>query len=74
MASTASSLFAGNITNFIMSMQDKESKDWVINLDDPAVRSILVAQKGERLPPYVPPVQDTPAAAAKKEVNMIRFI
>ncbi len=70
MASTASSLFAGNLTNFILSMQDKESKDWIVNLEDPAVRSILVAQKGERLPPYVPPVQDIPvtsAAVAEKE-------
>ena len=67
MASTASSLFAGNITNFIMSMQDKKSKDWVINLEDPAVRSILAARDGEALPPYVPPAQ--PAAAPKKDAK-----
>lgn len=74
MASTASSLFAGNLTNFLLSMQDKESKDWVINLEDPAVRSILVAQKGERLPPYVPPVSAAaPAAAAKEEEKEIEI-
>jgi NAD(P) transhydrogenase len=44
MASTASSLFAGNITNFLLSMQDRDTKDWHINMEDPAVRSILVAQ------------------------------
>lgn len=55
MASTASSLFAGNVTNFLMSMEDKASKDWVVNLEDPAVRSILAAQNGQSLEPYVPP-------------------
>lgn len=62
-AQTASQLFSGNITNFLMSMEDKKSKAWTINLEDPAVRSILVAQKGEMLPAYVPP--PAPAAAAK---------
>lgn len=67
MASTASSLFSGNVTNFLLSMEDKKTKDWVVNLDDPAVRSILVAQNGEALSPYVPPVTAAPAAVAKKE-------
>jgi H+-translocating NAD(P) transhydrogenase len=46
MATTASSMFAGNLTNFILSMQDKKTKNWVVDLNDPAVRSILVAQNG----------------------------
>ena len=64
MATTASSLFGGNVSNFILSMEDKKAKKWVVDLADPAVRSILVAQNGERLPPYVPPAA---APVAKKE-------
>ena len=55
MATTASNLFAGNITNFLISMKDKETDKWHINLEDPAVRSIICAQKGVPLEPYVPP-------------------
>jgi NAD(P) transhydrogenase len=55
MATTASSLFSGNVSNFLLSMVDKKTNKWVVDLEDPAVRSILVAQNGERLPPYVPP-------------------
>merc|ERR1711871_625833 len=47
-----------------MSMDDKESK-WRIDLEDPAVRSILVAQDGNPLEPYVPP-----PAPPKKEVKV----
>ena len=43
-AQTASSMFSGNITNFLMSMEDKKTKKWVIDHADPAVRSILCAQ------------------------------
>ena len=63
MASTASSLFGGNITNFLLSMEDKKAKQWTINLEDPAVRSICVAINGEALAPYVPP--PAPVQAAK---------
>jgi NAD(P) transhydrogenase len=55
MASTASSLFGGNITNFLLSMNDKETNKWIINHEDPAVRSILSMEKGVALDPYVPP-------------------
>ena len=41
---TASSMFSGNITNFLMSMEDKKTKKWVVDHADPAVRSILCAQ------------------------------
>lgn len=64
MGSTASYLFGGNVTNLLVSMTNKESKQWEINLDDPAVRSICVGIRGEALPPYVPPA---PPASAKKE-------
>eukprot|EP01036_Dinobryon_divergens_P022104 gene22104-30339_t len=60
MGSTASYLFGGNVTNFLLSMEDKD-KNWVVNLTDPAVRSVCVAIDGEALPPYVPPA--APAAA-----------
>ena len=55
MASTASSLFGGNVTNFLLSMEDKKTKKWELNLEDPAVRSICVATAGKALDPYVPP-------------------
>jgi len=62
MATTASSLFAGNVTNLLMSMEDKD-KNYHVNLEDSAVRSMLVLNKGEALPPYVPPA--TAASTAK---------
>jgi NAD(P) transhydrogenase len=65
MASTASSLFAGNVTNFLQSMTNPEDKKWHINLEDPAVRSILCAQNGTALEPYVPP--PPPVSAVKEE-------
>jgi hypothetical protein len=64
MAVTASSLFSGNVTNFLLSMQDKE-KNWHVNLEDPAVRSVLVSYKGEKLPPYVAPAAPAAAASTK---------
>lgn len=70
MASTASSLFGGNVTNFLLSMTDKETKKWKVNLEDPAVRSICVAIDGKELPPYVPPAPPVTATTpkdAKKE-------
>lgn len=68
MASTASSLFGGNVTNFLLSMQDKETKEWKIDLEDPAVRSVCVAIDGKALEPYVPPAPPvTPETEKKKE-------
>lgn len=55
MATTASYLFGGNVTNLLLSMEDKKTKKYHVNLEDPAVRSICVAINGEALPPYVPP-------------------
>lgn len=72
MASTASYLFSGNVTNLLLSMEDKKSKAFVVNLEDPAVRSILVVNKGEQLPPYVPPAgtaMSTPAKKPEKEAK-----
>lgn len=68
MASTASSLFGGNVTNFLLSMEDKKAKKWVVNLEDPAVRSICVALNGKALEPYVPPpAPPAPPSKADKE-------
>jgi len=64
MAATASYLFGGNVTNLLLSMQDKKTKEFKVDLEDPAVRSILVGLKGEALPPYVPPTPAGGAAAA----------
>jgi len=55
MATTSSSMFAGNVTKFLLSMEHKESKDFVVDLEDPAVRSMCVVSKGDKLEPYVPP-------------------
>ena len=68
MSTTASNLFGGNITNFLLSMEDKKEKKWVINLEDPAVRSILAAIDGKALEPYVPPVV-APPAPTKAELD-----
>ncbi|EDQ90247.1 uncharacterized protein MONBRDRAFT_16286 [Monosiga brevicollis MX1] len=59
MAPTASFLFSGNVSNFLLSMQDAD-KNYTVNLEDPAVRSVCVVHKGESLPPYVPPAPKTP--------------
>eukprot|EP01035_Chromulina_nebulosa_P017810 gene17810-23420_t len=66
MAMTASSLFSGNVTNLLLSMVDKKTKQYIVDPDDPAVRSMLIVNQGESLPPYVPPV--TAASTAKPAV------
>lgn len=65
MASTASYLFGGNVTNLLLSMEDKKTKDFVLDLADPAVRSMCVAVAGDRLPAYVPPASATPSVVKK---------
>lgn len=67
MATTASSLFSGNVSNFLLSMEDKKAKKWIVDLGDPAVRSIIVCNKGELLPPYVPPPPPVKASATPAE-------
>jgi len=66
----------GNVTNLLLSMEDKKTKEFKVDLEDPAVRSILVGLKGEALPPYVPPTPAggaaTTAAKKKEEVKVIK--
>ena len=78
MATTASFLFGGNVSNLLLSMEDKKEKKYHVNLEDPAVRSILVAIDGKALDPYVPPAapvvqkkedKKEAEAAAKKALN-----
>jgi NAD(P) transhydrogenase len=64
-ATTASSLFGGNVTNLLNDMYDKDKNALKHNLDEPAVRSMTVVHKGQKLAPYVPPAK--PAVEAKKE-------
>jgi NAD(P) transhydrogenase len=71
MASTASSLFGGNVTNFLLSMTNKETKKYQVNLEDPAVRSVLVGYKGEALAPYVPPAPPVQAVADKEVKEVV---
>lgn len=66
MASTASYLFGGNVSNFLLSMEDKETKKWRVNLEDPAVRSTCIISHGEKLSPYVPP----PPVEGETKVNI----
>ena len=53
MANIASAMFGGNVTKLLVSM-DREG-EYVIDLEDLAVRSMLVSNAGELLEPYVPP-------------------
>eukprot|EP00468_Gymnochlora_sp_CCMP2014_P002468 CAMPEP_0167759946 /NCGR_PEP_ID=MMETSP0110_2-20121227/11308_1 /TAXON_ID=629695 /ORGANISM="Gymnochlora sp., Strain CCMP2014" /LENGTH=1001 /DNA_ID=CAMNT_0007646393 /DNA_START=85 /DNA_END=3090 /DNA_ORIENTATION=+ len=55
MATTASTLFGGNVTKLLTSMIDKENNFFVDLENDEAVRSMCVVHKGEKLDPYVPP-------------------
>jgi len=63
-AATSSFMFGGNVTKLVQSM-DKEEK-FVIDLEDEAVRSMLVVNAGEKLDPYVQPPR--PEAEKKEEV------
>jgi NAD(P) transhydrogenase len=74
MASTASSLFGGNVTNFLLSMQDKETKEWKIDLEDPAVRSVCVAIDGKALEPYVPPAPPTPTQTTETKAAKVEVV
>jgi len=62
MATTASTLFSGNVTKLIQSM-DIDGK-WVIDEEDDAVRSMLLLRDGNKLSPFVPP---PPPPSAKKD-------
>lgn len=61
----ASQLFSGNVSKLLMSMEDKKSKQYVIDESDEAVRSMLILHNGKRLEPYRPP----PAPAKKAEAG-----
>ena len=50
-------------------MQDKETKKWHINLEDPAVRSIINVQDGVQLDPYVPPPPPVVETKPEEEVK-----
>eukprot|EP00808_Paulinella_micropora_P030192 g12035.t1 len=68
MANTASTLFSGNVTNLLLSM-DKDDK-WTVDLEkDEAVRSMCVTHQGVKLPPYVPPPPKPPTAEEKAKAE-----
>jgi NAD(P) transhydrogenase len=60
MANISSQLFAGNVTKLLLSMEDTKTKQFIVNREDDAVRSMLHIHKGEKLEPYRPPVSATP--------------
>jgi NAD(P) transhydrogenase len=66
MGNTSSFTFGGNVTKLLLSMEDKETGEYVVNTADEAVRSMLVVNRGAKLPPYVPP--PPPPAPEKEEV------
>ena len=53
MANIASSMFGGNVSKLIVSMDN--DGEYQVNLEDVAVRSMCVSHQGELLEPYVPP-------------------
>ena len=68
LANTSSTLFSGNMSKFLMSMTNKETNKYHVNLDDPAVRSMCVVENGNQLEPYVPPApSDTSSAKTEKK-------
>ena len=69
MSNTSSFLFGGNVTKLLLSMEDKESGEFVVNHEDEAVRSMLVLDKGTALEPYVPP--PPPVVEAKPEAEVV---
>ena len=71
MGTTASYLFGGNVTNLLLSMTDKKTKKFVVDLDDPAVRSICVAINGEALSPYVPPIQTITTNKKEEKIEKV---
>jgi NAD(P) transhydrogenase len=54
-SNTASFLFGGNVTKLLLSMEEKKTGKFIIDEKDEAVRSMLILNAGNRLPPYVPP-------------------
>lgn len=63
MAEVSSALFSTNVTKLLLSMNIEDK--FQINLEDEAVRSMLVVNAGEKLEPYVPP---PPPPVEEKEV------
>lgn len=72
MSSTASTLFGNNVTNLLLSMEDKQTKTFSVNLEDPAVRSMCVVHNGTKLEPYVPPPPPVKAAETSKGPNVVK--
>ncbi|XP_021950166.1 NAD(P) transhydrogenase, mitochondrial [Folsomia candida] len=70
----SSTLYANNISKFLLSMEDKDSKDhFYINLEDEVVRGSILLENGKLLwpppPPKVIPAQATKAAEVAKKAE-----
>lgn len=68
-AATSSFMFGGNCTKLIQSMNVND--EFVVSMDDDAVRSMTVVNKGEKLEPYVPPPPPPKAEVEVKEVEVV---
>jgi len=66
-AGMSSTLFANNVTNFLLSMGDPKEKRFYIDHKDEAVRGALVLEKGEMMWPPPEPVKPPPPPPTEKE-------
>jgi NAD(P) transhydrogenase len=81
MAYISSSLFSTNVAKLIMSMEKKHTTgkgkekvtttEFVVDENDAAVRSMLVVNKGNKLPPYQPPAVQAEQKKVEKAVVVI---
>eukprot|EP00941_MAST-03F_sp_MAST-3F-sp1_P001783 g1783.t1 len=71
MSAIASTMFGGNVTNLIESM-DHDGKFTIDTENDEAVRSVCVVKGGKRLPPYMPAPAAAPVAAEDVETDAER--
>lgn len=81
MAYISSSLFSTNVAKLIISMEKKNTvgsgkekvttTEFVVDENDAAVRSMLVVNKGNKLPPYQPPAATTEQKKVEKAVVVV---
>lgn len=69
-ANVASTLFSGNVSKLILSME-KDKKFVVDTVGDEAVRSMCVVQAGNKLAPYVPPPPPPKKIVLAEEVVVV---
>ena len=71
-ANIASTLFSGNVSKLILSME-KDGKFVVDTENDQAVRSMCVVKNGTKLEPYVPPPPPPKPIVLEEELVEVCF-